>query len=169
MNKKIKLSLLGTLIVGSALSITLPIVSCSSANQYLLTLIYAEGESKESLESIATESLQSLINLKGTEEEKINFINTWTRNSEVPSELSTEIFKIVSFNDINKNPIDVALAIEKVIFASETTPKTEEFDGPTIRIILNKDYTTKSPIDIKINKLTLKDSSSPFNTKILVK
>ena len=37
MNKKIKLSLLGTLIAGSALAVTLPIVSCSASTDVVLT------------------------------------------------------------------------------------------------------------------------------------
>ena len=37
MNKKIKLSLLGTLIAGSALAVTLPIVSCSASTAVVLT------------------------------------------------------------------------------------------------------------------------------------
>ena len=37
MNKKIKLSLLGTLIAGSALAVTLPIVSCSASSDVVLT------------------------------------------------------------------------------------------------------------------------------------
>ena len=37
MNKKIKLSLLGTLIAGSALAVTLPIVSCSASADVALT------------------------------------------------------------------------------------------------------------------------------------
>lgn len=37
MNKKIKLSLLGTLIAGSALAVTLPIVSCSASADVVLT------------------------------------------------------------------------------------------------------------------------------------
>ncbi len=37
MNKKIKLSLLGTLIAGSALAVTLPIVSCSASTDVVVT------------------------------------------------------------------------------------------------------------------------------------
>ncbi|MGL5640549.1 MAG: hypothetical protein ACRDCD_02785 [Mycoplasmoidaceae bacterium] len=157
MNKKIKLSLLSTLIAGSALAITLPIVSCSSANQYLLTLIYAQGQDQKTLDAAATKILQDLIINEPDQQAKENLIKQWKRNSSVPNELRTEIFKIISFNDINKNPIPENDAVEKVIFASEIVDPTgkENIDGPTVRIILKKDYTIPSPIDIKIHELKL--------------
>ena len=43
MNKKIKLSLLGTLIAGSALAVTLPIDSCSASTDAVLTATECAG------------------------------------------------------------------------------------------------------------------------------
>ncbi|MGL4617208.1 MAG: hypothetical protein ACRCUM_03135 [Mycoplasmoidaceae bacterium] len=44
MNKKIKLSLLGTLIAGLALAITLPIVSCSASSKETPIIVTADSD-----------------------------------------------------------------------------------------------------------------------------
>ncbi|MGL5591512.1 MAG: hypothetical protein ACRDCF_02125 [Mycoplasmoidaceae bacterium] len=161
MNKKIKLSLLGTLIAGSALAITLPIVSCSSASVHLLTLKYVEGQNLESLEVAATSSLQTLIN---NANDKMELIKGWTRNSEVPKDLFDSIFNIIYFNDINAIKVPESEAVEKVVFASDIIIEENQnvFEGPTIRIIFNKNYTSTNSIEIKIDKLFL--DQLPLNT-----
>ncbi|MGL5246258.1 MAG: hypothetical protein ACRC8C_01670 [Mycoplasmoidaceae bacterium] len=165
MNKKIKLGLLGVLITGSALSITLPIISCSSANEHLLTVIFAQGQTQGTLEVAATAYLQTLIDLKNTEKEKIDLIKTWKRDTIIDAKLRDEIFKIIHFNDISAIQIPEVEAVEKVIFASDIVLPEGPFssvEGPTIRIILKKDYTTTSPIDIKIHKLSLDPPVPPL-------
>ena len=58
MYEKIKLSLLGTLVVGSALAVTLPIASCSTSTNNALLV---DKTSSESATSIAQDILKGII------------------------------------------------------------------------------------------------------------
>ncbi|MGL5640351.1 MAG: hypothetical protein ACRDCD_01710, partial [Mycoplasmoidaceae bacterium] len=61
MNKKIKLSLLGTLVAGSALAITLPIVSCSgstSEDQTITNIVGVDGISLTNTEFVVNVGLK---------------------------------------------------------------------------------------------------------------
>lgn len=164
MNKKIKITLLGILTFGSTLAITLPIVSCSSANQNLLTLDYVEGQNRDKLEKELTEIFRSLLDAKMTVEEKKFFIKSWEKDSVVPTEIKDKIFSSIIFRDINTNIIPIDKVIDKIIFPSENNPPEEgkPIDGPVIRVILNKNYITSSVIDIKIDELGLLEDTTFF-------
>lgn len=73
MNKKIKLSLLGTLVVGSALAVTLPIISCSTSTNNTLLV---DKTSSESATTIAKNILKGKIGVATTSAEQTAIAKT---------------------------------------------------------------------------------------------
>ena len=73
MNKKIKLSLLGTLIAGSALAVTLPIVSCSTSDNN--TLLVDETSLKNAT-TIAQNILRGIMEKTTTSVEQKEIVET---------------------------------------------------------------------------------------------
>ena len=90
MNEKIKLSLLGSLVVGSAQVVTLPIVSCSILTNNALLV---DKNSSENVTALAQDILRGIIKVANTSAEQIEIAKTWTIGAEVSLELSNAIKK----------------------------------------------------------------------------
>ena len=76
MNKKIKLSLLGTLIAGSALAITLPIVSCSASNNNNNNTLLVDETSLKNATIAAQNILKGIIGAATTSVEQNAIVET---------------------------------------------------------------------------------------------
>ena len=141
MNEKIKLSLLGTLVVGSALAVTLPIGSCSTSTNNALLV---DKTSPERPTSIAQDILKGIIGVAITSAEQIEIAKTWTIGPEVSLDLSNAIKKALAFTTSSNDKITGDLVVEKITYLSESTirSKGEVMLGPKLDISLKSEHTT---------------------------
>ncbi|MGL5591524.1 MAG: hypothetical protein ACRDCF_02185 [Mycoplasmoidaceae bacterium] len=155
MNKKIKLSLLGTLIAGSALAITLPIVSCSASSEETtsdVSLKVKPSVLKET-ETIITEVLkgemQALDNFGAQEA----LAKTW----EIGVILKDDQLKLIkdnlNFTDSNNKPYLGNDVIKSVTFNTIIEIKAgEKIFGPELIVTFNDGWTSVDNI-IKVDYL----------------
>ena len=76
MNKKIKLSLLGALVAGSALAVTLPIVSCSASNNNNDNTLLVDETSLKNATIAAQNTLKGIIGTATTSAEQNAILET---------------------------------------------------------------------------------------------
>ena len=145
MNEKIKLSLLGTLVVGSALAVTLPIASCSTSTNNALLV---DKTSSESATSIAQDILKGIIGVAITSAEQIEIAKTWTIGAEVSLDLSNAIKKALEFTNSSNEKISGDLVDEKITYLTQSTigSKGETILGPKLDIILKSEYTISNQL-----------------------
>lgn len=145
MNKKIKLSLLGALVVGSALAVTLPIVSCSTSTNNALLV---DKNSSKSATSIAQDILKKIIGVATTSVEQITIAKTWTIGAEVSLNLSNAIKKELKFTNSSNEKISGDLVVEKITYLTESTIGSigETILGPKLNIILKSEYTISNQL-----------------------
>ena len=136
MNKKIKFSLLGTLIVSSSLAMALPIVSCSSSTSEetpTKTLKVDLGNSSTD----ATKAITSLFNAKKTFQEQENLLAGWTANAQLdPS-------------------VDYLHAVAGISFSKSFAPLISGSPTSTaqLKIIFTKEYLSSANTFIEIGSL----------------
>lgn len=145
MNKKIKLSLLGTLVVGSALAVTLPIISCSTSTNNTLLV---DKTSSESATTIAKNILKGKIGVATTSAEQTAIAKTWTISAEVSLDLSNAIKKALEFTNSSNEKISGDLVVEKITYLTESTIGSigEAILGPKLEIILKSEYTISNQL-----------------------
>ena len=145
MNEKIKLSLLGTLVVGSALAVTLPIASCSTSTNNALLV---DKTSSESATSIAQDILKGIIGVATTSAEQIEIAKTWTIGAEVSLDLSNAIKKALEFTNSSNEKISGDLVVEKITYLTQSTigSQGEVILGPKLDIILKSEYTISNQL-----------------------
>ena len=145
MNKKIKLSLLGTLIAGSALAVTLPIVSCSTSDNN--TLLVDETSLKNAT-TIAQNILRGIMEKTTTSVEQKEIVETWKIGSEVSLDLSNAIKKALQFTNSSNEKISGDLVVEKITYLTEVQigATGESIVGPKLEIILKNEYTISSQL-----------------------
>ncbi len=148
MNKKIKLSLLGTLIAGSALAVTLPIVSCSASNNNNDNTLLVDETSLKSANIAAQNTLKGIIGTATTSAEQNAILETWIIGSEVSLDLSNAIKNALQFTNNSNEKISGDLAIEKVTYLTEVQIGVtgESILGPKLEIILKSEYTISSQL-----------------------
>lgn len=145
MNEKIKLSLLGTLVVGSALAVTLPIVSCSTSTNNTLLV---DKTSFESATTIAQDILKEIIGVATTYDDQIAIAKTWTIGAEVSLDLSNAIKKALEFTNSSNEKISGDLVVEKITYLTQSTigSKGDTILGPKLDIILKSEYTISNQL-----------------------
>ncbi len=162
MNKKIKLSLLGTLLTSSALAITLPIVSCSASNNKILTIVSAMGnpDYKTELETKVNELLTSMMQTLPTNKDQQGVASTLILGVRVNDAIFNEIKQTIKFEDDNKNVIPFDEVVSKIFYVSKTIVSEIAgfaIQGPIIRIDLKYGFATNEKL-IEINSGKLGNS-----------
>ena len=162
MNKKIKLSLLGTLLTSSALAITLPIVSCSASNNKILTIVSATGnpDYKIELEKKVNELLTFIMQDSATNKDQHGFASTLILGIRVNEAIFNQIKKTIKFEDSNKNVIPFDEVVSKIFYVSKTIVSETAgvaIQGPIIRIDLKYGFATNEKL-IEINSGNLGNS-----------
>lgn len=150
MNKKIKLSLLGTLIAGSALAVTLPIVSCSASADVALnpTLSTTAGATAT---AAFTAYVQAPANVKDQQElvTKGHIINTGT--------IFTDLLATITF--VQKDDTAVTVLASDAIESFEVTTGVtvsagvEIPAGVILTANLKSEYSTDAAITITLSTL----------------
>ena len=149
MNKKIKLSLLGTLIAGSALAITLPIVSCSASNNNNNNnTLLVNKTSFERATSIAQNTLRGIMEKAATSVEQNAIVETWKIGAEISLDLSNAIKKELQFTNSSNEKISGDLVVEKITYLTEVQIGItgDSIVGPKLEIILKSEYTISSQL-----------------------
>ncbi|MGL4617385.1 MAG: hypothetical protein ACRCUM_04035 [Mycoplasmoidaceae bacterium] len=153
MNKKIKLSLLGTLIAGSALAITLPIVSCSSSSEAEKIVVVPAGDTLAEAENAITTKLKEEMKNAATFEEQDKLAKSWGVNKELSSDHLKIITNVLKFVDSGGKDINEDV-IESVSFNSETKVESgEPIVGPKLKVNFKDSYTSKDDIIIQAGSL----------------
>ena len=147
MNKKIKLSLLGTLIAGSALAVTLPIVSCSASTDVVLT---------GTVNANAAVAYRAYVLAAATKEEQQVLV---TKGHKVPAGADFDkLVAAITFKD--DADVDATFVSADVIESFEvTTATTIETAGtiPTGAIVtvnLKSGFSSDTPIIITVGTTT---------------
>lgn len=140
MNKKLKISILGTLIATSALAITLPIVSCSSStsNDVKLTLV-----DESNVTNTVTKSLHDKIQRSGiTNDEQVQIINSWIVDSSIPESALDSIKDILKFKDGDNKEFGYDDVVKSVTFNSKTViNESGSITSPRLRVNFKDGYT----------------------------
>ena len=162
MNKKIKLSLLGALVAGSVLAVTLPIVSCSASNNKMLTIVSttANPDYKIELETKLNELLTSMMQTLPTNKDQQGVASTLILGVRVNDAIFNEIKQTIKFEDSNKNVVPFDEVVSKIFYVSKTIVSTTAgvaIQGPIIRIDLKYGFTTNEKL-IEINSGKLGNS-----------
>lgn len=148
MNKKIKLSLLGTLIAGSALAVTLPIVSCSASTDVVLTATEVAGA--------ATTAYATYIKTAATAVAQQVFVNKGHKITKGTT-VFADLLKAVTFTETDDTTITVA-ASDAIESFEVTTAGTVEAGKPIaagvqLTVNLHGGYTTDSVILLSLGAL----------------
>lgn len=143
MNKKIKLSLLGTLIAGSALAITLPIVSCSSSTSEDVKLTAFSTENTTAVENGITLWLTTHIQAGADKAAQEKIAAEWKTGQKIHTDGLAKIQKNMKFKDADGNEISGEKAIESVEYTSDTTigESGDDITGPKLKINFKSGYT----------------------------
>ncbi|MGL4616915.1 MAG: hypothetical protein ACRCUM_01630 [Mycoplasmoidaceae bacterium] len=155
MNKKMKLSLIGSLIVGSSLTTILPIVSCSASSddQAPINLIVNDNN-LATASLIANDFLKNELVFAKTAQAQKNIVSQWRLNVNLPQNYIDAIIKPFDFKTSNGKTISGADAIERVVFNSITEiPNSGIIVGPELKVILKDKYTSEKDILIKVGDL----------------
>ncbi|MGL5246265.1 MAG: hypothetical protein ACRC8C_01705 [Mycoplasmoidaceae bacterium] len=160
MNKKIKLSLLGALIAGSALAITLPIVSCSASSDEphidQPKIITAVSDDLIAAETLATTFLKTELEVGKTNDAQKNIVNSWKVGTELPIDQLNSIKEILNFNNTTTGgTVSGIEAIESITFNNGTIVPDAglEINGPELKVNLKAQYTSSADILIQVNSL----------------
>ena len=154
MNKKIKFSLLGTLIVSSSLAMALPIVSCStnsSEETPTKTLKVDLGNSATD----ATKAITSLFNAKKTFQEQENLLAGWTADAQLDASIITAIRKNIKFTDDTGANIEYVYAVAGISFSKSFAPLISGSPTSTaqLKIVFTKEYLSSVDVFIEIGSL----------------
>lgn len=156
MNKKIKFSLLGTLIVSSSLAMALPIVSCSTSTPEptptpTKTLTTSLGNSAVD----ATKAISSLFNAKKTFQDQENLLAGWTANAQLDPSVITAIRKNVKFTDDTGATVDYLHAVAGISFSKSFAPLISGSPTSTaqLKIVFTKEYLSSADAFIEIGSL----------------
>lgn len=154
MNKKIKFSLLGTLIVSSSLAMALPIVSCSTSTPEptpTKTLKTSLGNSAID----ATKAISSLFNAKKTFQDQEDLLAGWTANAQLDPSVISAIRKNVKFTDDTGATIDYLHAVAGISFSKSFAPLISGSPTSTaqLKIVFTKEYLSSADAFIEIGSL----------------
>ncbi|MGL5591514.1 MAG: hypothetical protein ACRDCF_02135 [Mycoplasmoidaceae bacterium] len=165
MNKKIKLTLLGSLIASSALAIILPIVSCSASAEetpppvdppvdtsIILTPDIDElTNATNEVTKLMKEEMESVL----TYDAKKSIAQSWKNEELLAPKYSDLIKSILKFNNEEGDLIIGVHVIEKITFNSVTTlPSYDQvINGPELKVHLTSEYTSKDEIIIQVGSL----------------
>ena len=154
MNKKIKFSLLGTLIVSSSLAMALPIVSCStnsSEETPTKTLKVDLGNSATD----ATKAITSLFNAKKTFQEQEDLLAGWTTDAQLDASIITAIRKNIKFTDDTGANIEYVYAVAGISFSKSFAPLISGSPTSTaqLKIVFTKEYLSSVDVFIEIGSL----------------
>lgn len=158
MNKKIKFSLLGTLIVSSSLAMALPIVSCSTSTPEptppptpTKTLTTSLGNSAID----ATKAISSLFNAKKTFQDQENLLAGWTANAQLDPSVISAIRKNVKFTDDTGATVDYLHAVAGISFSKSFAPLISGSPTSTaqLKIVFTKEYLSSADAFIEIGSL----------------
>ena len=146
MNKKIKLSLLGTLIVGSTLAVTLPIVSCSTSADVVAIDVTATVDAPNA--STTMKTYLGTVDL-ATQQRTLKLGNIITTGV-----LFTDLVAAVTFVQTN----DTTVTVKDIINNFEvTTGATFEAGAPisnvTLTVNLKEGYSSSKAITIDLTSL----------------
>ena len=158
MNKKIKFSLLGTLIVSSSLAMALPIVSCSTSTPEptptptpTKTLTTSLGNSAID----ATKAISSLFNARKTFQDQENLLAGWTANAQLDPSVISAIRKNVKFTDDTGATVDYLHAVAGISFSKSFAPLISGSPTSTaqLKIVFTKEYLSSADAFIEIGSL----------------
>ncbi|MGL4616602.1 MAG: hypothetical protein ACRCUM_00025 [Mycoplasmoidaceae bacterium] len=144
MNKKLKFSLLGTIITSSALAITLPIVSCSeSINDYIKITSVNYSEAREALRVEITREMRGLSNF----DEQTALAEQWKNDVILPNNLKSAIIDNIYFEDNEGNVYENNSIIDNIVFTDIKLflrPNTNQrfVERLTIQINFKKGYSS---------------------------
>lgn len=139
MNKKLKLSLLGTLIATSFLAITLPIVSCSSSTSSDIELFTTNDMGE--LKIYVTELLTSKMEDAKTINDKKNLAKEWSKGKVVPDDVEALFSSNLKLKDSDENEVGYNIAIENITFETEITiPNSGSIPGIKLRVNFKDGY-----------------------------
>ncbi|MGL5640550.1 MAG: hypothetical protein ACRDCD_02790 [Mycoplasmoidaceae bacterium] len=158
MNKKIKLSLLLSLIASSTLAITLPIVSCSSSTELeeeqIVTnkTLFVNESDLETAQSFITNLLKDELSFAKTNQAQKNIVNEW---KELPTASIVAIKNTLNFKNtdgINFSGMDV---IENIVFSNKGSVPGPggNIQGPELQVVLKSEYNSTSDILIQVGSL----------------
>ncbi|MGL5640352.1 MAG: hypothetical protein ACRDCD_01715 [Mycoplasmoidaceae bacterium] len=154
MNKKIKLTLLGTLVASSALAITLPIVSCSASSNELITIIGIDPNTTQDASNVVTEKLENELSFAKTKEAQKNIVSEWKVGDALPNNYINEIKNELDFKISDSKTISGNDAIQSIVFNSITTiPDTGPIKGPSLKVIFKEKYKPINDITFDANTL----------------
>lgn len=153
MNKKLKISLLGILIAGSVLAITLPIVSCSSSTASETKLIVDESVMKTVVDAI-TVSFKDKMQENDNRADQVKLAATWKVDEVIPKEELDIIEKELKFKNGN-NEVTYKEAVKSIIFTKSAIVGEfgEEIIGPKLKVNLNDGYISDQDITIQVDNL----------------
>ncbi|MGL5246267.1 MAG: hypothetical protein ACRC8C_01715 [Mycoplasmoidaceae bacterium] len=152
MNKKIKLSLLGALIAGSALAITLPIVSCSASSDVALTVVDASlntvtADMTGKFNKAMTDALDNAA--------QVALAESWKVGDKISADNLTVIKNDLKFTDADGKEIFGTDVIENVEYFTKTTVGVagSSISGPKLRVIFKSGYTSDKEVSIQVGSL----------------
>ena len=154
MNKKIKFSLLGTLIVSSSLAMALPIVSCStSSSEETPTKTLKVDLGNSSID--ATKAITSLFNAKKTFQEQEDLLAGWTADAQLDASIITAIRKNIKFTDDTGANIEYFYAVAEISFSKSFAPLLSGSPTSTaqLKIVFTKEYLSSVDVFIEIGSL----------------
>ncbi|MGL4616603.1 MAG: hypothetical protein ACRCUM_00030 [Mycoplasmoidaceae bacterium] len=145
MNKKLKFSLLGTIITSSALAITLPMISCSSSQPIELPSIELKSFNLSNAHARVRNFMRLELKNLATFAERQELASKWKIGSNLSSNQKLEITNNVYFEDNEGNKYENDLVIDNIVFISETIlyQKTDNrtfMNGTKIKINLKDGY-----------------------------
>ncbi|MGL4616768.1 MAG: hypothetical protein ACRCUM_00870, partial [Mycoplasmoidaceae bacterium] len=159
MNKKLKLSILGTLIASSTLFIALPIVSCSTSSENNVSknsILNPNSDELITASKTVTEFLRDELLFAKTKQAQKNIIGKWKLDNEIPSDYIKSIKNVLNFTDEDGNIVYGLIAIESVTFNSiiKIPDNGGPIFGPKLKVNLKKGYTSEKEILIDVDYLS---------------
>lgn len=149
MNKKIKLSLLGTLIAGSALAVTLPIVSCSASTDVVLT---PSTPDKAKATAAYTEYVKTAGATAALQQAFVNVGHKITSGTAFTALLATVTFTETDDTTVIVTAADAIESFEvttsQVVKAGESIPA-----GVILTVNFHGGYTTENALTITLDAL----------------
>ncbi|MGL5246437.1 MAG: hypothetical protein ACRC8C_02640 [Mycoplasmoidaceae bacterium] len=169
MNKKIKISLIGSLIIGSALMVTLPIVSCSSStsdeskpleplvpstpNPFFLKV---DTQELNNIVINTTNLFKTNFSAEKTREDQEKFADLFKSGSKLAknSAYEDEIKKII-FTNAKGEKINGVDVIEEVIITEGIVVNItgDAIKGPTLKISFKLNYISSQDIIVEVGNI----------------
>ncbi|MGL4616914.1 MAG: hypothetical protein ACRCUM_01625 [Mycoplasmoidaceae bacterium] len=159
MNKKMKLSLLGILIIGSFLTITLPLVSCSASSEKEEIInnnkLFANEDDLNAVEESVAKLLKYELEFAKTNQAQKNIVNEWKENEIIPYAYIAAIRNRLNFKNSDGVDFKGEDVIESVIFYENgILPNVgDTILSPKLKVVLKGEYTSND--DILINPQSL--------------